>query len=72
MRTLPIYLFRQYMEQLSESQTILEKIIITIIHAWIVILFSLFVVGFAVLMYGIISGEADIDNATFGVFDTLG
>ena len=72
MRTLPIYLFRQYMEQLSESQTILEKIIITIIHAWVVILFSLFVVGFAVLMYGIISGEADIDNATFGVFDTLG
>lgn len=72
MRTLPIYLFRQYMEQLSESQTILEKIIITIIHAWIVILLALFVVGFAVLMYGIISGEADIDNATFGVFDTLG
>ena len=36
---------------------------------WITGLLLLFVVGFATLMYGIISGEADIQNATFGVFD---
>jgi len=39
---------------------------------WITGLLLLFVVGFATLMYGIISGEADIQNATFGIFDTLG
>ena len=36
---------------------------------WITGLLLLFVVGFATLMYGIISGEADVQNATFGVFD---
>jgi len=39
---------------------------------WISGLLALFVVGFATLMYGIISGKADIANATFGIFDTLG
>ncbi len=39
---------------------------------WITGLLFLFVVGFATLMYGIISGEADVQNATFGIFDTLG
>ena len=40
-----------------------------ILKFWIFGLLGLFVVGFATLMYGIISGEADIQNATFGVFD---
>ena len=40
-----------------------------ILKVWIFGLFGLFVLGFATLMYGIISGEADIQNATFGVFD---
>lgn len=43
-----------------------------IFKIWISGLLALFVVGFATLMYGIISGEADIANATFGIFDTLG
>ena len=48
------------------------KVIDIILKAWIAGLMALFVVGFALVMYGIISGEADIENATFGVFDTLG
>ena len=40
-----------------------------ILKLWIFGLLGLFVLGFATLMYGIISGEADIQNATFGVFD---
>jgi len=40
-----------------------------ILKVWIFGLLGLFVLGFATLMYGIISGEADIQNATFGVFD---
>ena len=48
------------------------KIMDIIAKIWIAGLMILFVVGFATLTYGIISGEADIQNATFGVFDTLG
>ena len=48
------------------------KIMDIIAKIWIAGLMVLFVVGFATMMYGIISGEADVQNATFGVFDTLG
>ena len=40
-----------------------------ILKVWIFGLLGLFAFGFSVLMYGIISGQADIQNATFGVFD---
>ena len=40
-----------------------------IFKIWITGLLLLFVIGFTTLMYGFISGEADIQNATFGVFD---
>ena len=39
---------------------------------WIYCLMALFVIGLTSIVYGIISGEADITNATFGIFDTLG
>lgn len=39
---------------------------------WVSGLLVLFVVGFVTLLYGLISGEADVSNATFGIFDTLG
>jgi len=48
------------------------KVMDIIAKIWIAGLMVLFVIGFALVMYGIISGEADIENATFGVFDTLG
>ena len=43
-----------------------------ILKVWIASLLILFVVGLIGLVWGIVSGEADIQNATFGVFDTLG
>ena len=43
-----------------------------IFKIWITGLLFMFVLGFVTIMYGIISGEADIQNATFGIFDTLG
>ena len=43
-----------------------------ILKVWIASLLILFVLGFTGLIWGIVSGEADIQNATFGVFDTLG
>jgi len=48
------------------------KILDIVLKAWIAGLLILFVVGFVSIIYGIISGEADIQNATFGIFDTLG
>ena len=43
-----------------------------IFKIWITGLLFMFVLGFTAIIYGIISGEADIQNATFGIFDTLG
>lgn len=45
------------------------KIVDIIIKMWIAGLLFLFAFGFTAIIYGIISGEADIQNATFGVFD---
>ena len=50
-----------------------EYIVLDIIlKIWLAGLLFLFVLGMGTLIYGIISGEADVQNATFGVFDTLG
>ena len=43
-----------------------------ILKLWITGLLFMFVLGFVTLIYGFISGEADVQNASFGVFDTLG
>jgi len=48
------------------------KVMDIIAKIWIAGLLFMFVLGFVSIIYGIISGEADIQNATFGVFDTLG
>ena len=34
-------------------------------------LLAMWAVGMSVLLYGLFSGEADIQNATFGVFDYI-
>jgi hypothetical protein len=38
---------------------------------WTFSLMALWVVGMSMVLYGLLSGEADIQNATFGVFDYL-
>jgi hypothetical protein len=48
------------------------KVMDIIVKIWVAGLLFMLVLGFVAIMYGIISGEADIQNATFGVFDTLG
>jgi cbb3-type cytochrome oxidase subunit 3 len=48
------------------------KVMDIIAKIWITVLLFMFLLGFIMVMYGIISGEADIQNATFGIFDTLG
>tara|TARA_B100000900_G_scaffold372124_1_gene351822 strand:- start:92 stop:283 length:192 start_codon:yes stop_codon:yes gene_type:complete len=48
------------------------KVVDIVLKVWLAGLLGMFILGFTLLMYGIISGEADIQNATFGIFDTLG
>ena len=64
--------FIEIYEEIFVQPTILMKIWQTILFVWVTGLFLLFLVGWTTLVYGLISGEADFNNATFGVFDTLG
>jgi predicted benzoate:H+ symporter BenE len=43
-----------------------------LVTLWITSLAGLTLVGFVGLFYGIITGQTDFSNATFGIFDTLG
>ena len=64
--------FIEIYEEIFEQPTFLWKIWQTILFVWVTGLFLLFIVGWTTLVYGLLSGEADLNNATFGVFDTLG
>ena len=63
--------FIEIYEEIWEQPTLLWKIWYSIILAWVAGLFLLFVVGWTVLVFAIITGKADFSNATFGVFDYL-
>ena len=56
----------------ADAETKGEKAVAIFFGTWISVLMILFWVGWIVLIYGILSGEADFENATFGIFDTLG
>ena len=43
-----------------------------IIVMWIYLLFGLFTIGWTSIVFGIVTGQVDLNNATFGIFDTLG
>jgi hypothetical protein len=43
-----------------------------IITMWIYLLFVLFTISWTSLVFGIVTGQVDLSNATFGIFDTLG
>lgn len=48
------------------------KVIDVILKIWIAGLFTMWVLGMGTLLFHIISNPSVMDNATFGVFDTLG
>ena len=56
----------------KDAETNGEKAVAVFFGSWVAVLMFMFWLGFTVLIYGIVSGEADLANATFGVFDTLG
>ena len=65
------YPFIEIYEEIFVQPTLLLKIWQSILFVWITSLFLLFIVGWTTLVVGLITGEADFSNATFGVFDTL-
>ena len=64
--------FIEIYEEIFEQPTLLWKIWQAFLLVWVSSLFLLFIVGWLTLVIGLITGEADFSNATFGVFDTLG
>ena len=43
-----------------------------IIVMWIYLLFGLFAISWTSLVFAMVTGQVDLSNATFGIFDTLG
>ena len=64
--------FIEIYEEIWEQPTFLWKIWHAFLLAWVASLFLLFVVRWTTLVVALITGQVDLDNATFGVFDTLG
>ena len=64
--------FIEIYEEIFEQPTFLWKIWQAFLLVWVASLFILFIVGWSTLVIALITGQADISNATFGVFDTLG
>lgn len=49
-----------------------NKIMDVILKLWIGGLMGMFVLGMSAIIFQIITNPSALDNATFGVFDTLG
>lgn len=39
---------------------------------WIYFLFGMFCLGMTQILYALISGDVNLNNVSFGIFDTLG
>jgi len=58
----------QYKEYISESQTVLDYLVI----AWAHLLGALAVTGIGKVIYELITNPSQFNNVTWGIFDTLG
>tara|TARA_B100002019_G_scaffold276833_1_gene276055 strand:+ start:1433 stop:1645 length:213 start_codon:yes stop_codon:yes gene_type:complete len=65
----PILLIK---EELSEATTFLQKSIILFVSLWAAMLSTLVVLGLGTIFYEIITNPSTFNNATWGIFDTLG
>lgn len=57
-----------FIELWQDAETPLDYVVLF----WVAGLAATAIVGVVGLVYGILSGQADVNNATFGIFDTLG
>ena len=65
----PILLIK---EELSEATTFLQKSLILFVSLWAAMLSTLVVLGAGTIFYEIITNPSTFNNATWGIFDTLG
>jgi len=59
-------------EEFSEATTISQKSLIIFIALWASVLSTAVVGGIATILYELITNPSTFDNATWGIFDTLG
>jgi hypothetical protein len=64
--------FIEIYEEIWEQPTLALKIWQGFLLAWVASLFTLFVIGWTYLVFNFITNPSSFENATFGVFDTLG
>jgi hypothetical protein len=61
-------LLRNYLEFWKEAETLLDYVI----NVWVTILGALAITGFGKVIFELITNPSQFNNATFGIFDTLG
>ena len=59
-------------EELSEATTISQKSLVIFVSLWAAMLSTLVVSGVSYLIYELFTNPSTFDNATWGIFDTLG
>lgn len=61
-------LLRNYIEFWKEAETLLDYVI----NVWVTVLGALAITGFGKVIFELITNPSQFNNATFGIFDTLG
>ena len=59
-------------EEISEATTFSQKSLIIFVAIWAAVLSTVVVGGVATILYELITNPSTFDNATWGIFDTLG
>jgi len=59
-------------EEYFEATTFTQKSLVLFFAAWALMLFSLFAVGISTIVWELVTNPGTFDNATWGIFDTLG
>ena len=59
-------------EEFNEATTISQKTLVIFITLWATFLITLSVLGVSRIIYELITSPSTFNNATWGVFDTLG
>jgi hypothetical protein len=67
--TNPISLIK---EEISEATTFSQKSLIIFLTLWAAVLSTAVVGGIATIVYELITNPSTFNNATWGIFDTLG
>ena len=61
-------LLKNYLEFWKEAETLLDYVI----NVWVTVLGALAITGLGKAIFEIITNPSQFNNATFGIFDTLG